>query len=92
MNRYERAAMLAMKQCEGEGWRDASPFWNVPEWLRQSNACRAAYEIGAYLARCNEPMQSLDYIGGRKAPAFALADGRRLAVWNEWPGIRIKPA
>lgn len=87
MNRYVRAARIGYENHRG------SPFNDVPNWLRFSNACRAAFEIGAYLKRCDAPApDALEHIGGRKAPAFLLSDGRKLAVWSEYPGVRIKPA
>lgn len=86
MNRYERASLIGF--C---GQSD-SPFAGVPDWLRFSTACRAAFEIGAYLARLDEPLQGLEYVSGRKAPLFALRDGRRLAVHSEYPGTVIRAA
>ena len=83
MNRYTRAALA--------GWRNPrESAFTAPDWIRLSNACRAAFEIGAYFHRNDLPAPNLSYAGGRKAPRFTANGAHDLSVWQEYPGVIIK--
>ena len=83
MNRFTRAAQWGYRNPRLSVYADA------PDWMLRSNAARAATEVGAYFARRDLPEPDLvEYLGGRKKPRFAIGD-ERLAVAEEYPGIRI---